>query len=150
MHRPAPSSLPPALRSRPPQRGETVVHLDYGLCRLGPHRRVELSDGPLDTVELRFRGGDTLNVPLTDAVRIWGYGASLPKRKLDPIGSKDWSERQDERMQELGLSLAAILARRQARQDASVDPIRFDDGIQSRAGEGFPHTLTDDQRAALD
>ncbi|MGB6319435.1 MAG: CarD family transcriptional regulator, partial [Litorimonas sp.] len=94
------SPLPADLQPRPPRRGETVVHLDYGLCRLGPHKRVELSDGAVDTVELRFRGGDRLGVPLSDAVRIWGYGASLPKNRLDPIGSQDWSDRQDDRMQE--------------------------------------------------
>ncbi|WP_298914458.1 helicase-related protein [uncultured Algimonas sp.] len=144
------TDLPPALRSRPPRRGETVVHLDYGLCRLGPHRRVELSDGALDTVELRFRGGDTLNVPLSDAVRIWAYGASLPKSGLDPIGSKDWSERQDERMAELGRSLSAILQKRRARLDSPVGAIPVDAALRERAGEGFAHPLTPDQLSALD
>ena len=94
------------------------MHLDYGLCRLGPHKRVDLSDGPVDTIELRFKDGDTLGVPLTDAVRLWAYGASVPKSGLDPIGSKDWSERQEERLAELGESLFALTRLQRERREA--------------------------------
>ncbi len=126
------------------------MHLDYGLCRLGPHKRVDLSDGPVDTIELRFKDGDTLGVPLTDAVRLWAYGASVPKSGLDPIGSKDWSERQEERLAELGESLFALTRLQRERREASGAAVRLPDGTVSRAGEGFPHDLTEGQHAALD
>ncbi|MEM7730276.1 MAG: helicase-related protein [Pseudomonadota bacterium] len=145
-----PTDLPPVLRSRPPARGEAVVHLDYGLCRLGPHRRMELSDGPVDTVELRFRGGDTLGVPLTDAVRLWAYGASLPKSRLDPIGSQDWSDQQDERLAELGESLSALVRLQRARIEAQGAALNMPDAAVERAAQGFGHTLTAGQQAALD
>ena len=140
--------LPALLSCPPPREGDAVVHLDYGLCRLGPARRLELSDGVVHTIELRFRDGDSLHVPVADAVRVWGYGAELPDGKLDALGTEDWAVGQVQRVRELGESLHTILDERRAReagQCASVDA----EPHLGAAGEGFAHVLTGDQEAAL-
>ena len=125
-----------------------MVHLDYGLCRLGPSRRLELSDGVVHTIELGFRDGDSLHVPVADAVRVWSYGAELPDSKLDALGTEDWAVGQIDRVRELGRSLHAILAERRLREAGECAKVDVE-AYLAAAGEGFAHTLTGDQEAAL-
>ena len=140
--------LPDLLTCPPPAEGDAVVHLDYGLCRLGPSRRLVLSDGVVHTIELGFRDGDSLHVPVADAVRVWSYGAELPDGKLDALGTEDWAVGQVERVRELGKSLHAILDERRAREAGTCAGVDVAAHLAA-AGQGFAHTLTGDQEAAL-
>ncbi len=137
------------LSTRPPVPGDTVVHLDYGLCRLGEARRVELSSGTLHTIELSFRGGETMHVPVSDAVRIWNYGADVPDNGLSEIGNESWAQDQAERMVEITASVRAMIARKRKRAQRTGAEIRVTDHRLSRAGKGFAHELTDCQSRAL-
>ena len=141
---------PTDLSTRPPVPGDTVVHLDYGLCRLGKARRVELSSGALHTIELTFRGGETMHVPVSDAVRLWNYGADVPDSQLSEVGSEAWAEEQAARIIDIAASIRAMQARRReldARADAAIS---LTDHRLDRAGEAFDHDLTDCQARVLE
>ena len=132
-----------------PVPGDTVVHLDFGLCRLVGLRRLELSDTTVDTITLLFKNGETRHVPVADSVRIWNYGAYVPDSGLDPLDNADWAARQVEVVTELRASMAALRKRRDARLARVGHGVAVTDDHIEAAGAGFAHELTDCQTAAL-
>jgi len=143
------ASLPAGLKSLPPVPGDVVVHLDYGLCRMGELEEVTLSDATLHTLTLTFRDDDTLRVPVSDAVRIWNYGAELTDNQLDQLGDPDWLEGQAERVSEIRESFRVLTDRRRAREARSGFSVTPTSAHLKLAARDFPHTLTDDQSLAL-
>ena len=134
----------------PPRPGDTVVHLDYGLCRMGGLRRLTLSDGTVDAVELRFREDGSRHVPIADAVRLWNYGAHLPVSSLDPMSDGGWAVRQAERVMELRDSIRELSERRDSRIRRTGHAVAITDPELRRAADGFAHSLTDCQSGALE
>ena len=134
----------------PPRAGDTAVHLDFGLCRVGRLDTTALSDATLRTLTLHFRGGEVRRVPVSDAVRVWNYGAFLPDSKLDPLDNEAWAARQVEVVGELRASMAALGERRDARLAREGHGLTIRPADLARAAEGFGHTLTQDQATALD
>ena len=125
------------------------MHLDFGLCRLGRLTTTELADTALRTLTLHFKGGEVRRVPVSDAVRIWNYGAYLPDSKLEPLDNAAWAARQVQVVTELRASMQRLGALRDARLARDGYGLDITDGRLARAGEGFGFDLTDDQTQAL-
>ena len=125
------------------------MHLDFGLCRLGRLETTHLSDTTLRTILLRFKDGEVRRVPVSDAVRIWNYGAHLPDSRLDPLDNAAWAARQVEVVTELRASMAVLGERRDARLGRDGFGVDITEARLERAGDGFGFELTGDQTRAL-
>jgi len=110
---------------------------------------LKTSEGHADFVELRFAKGETRHVPITDLVRIWSYGASLPKKKLDKVSGSDWIENQSVRLASAVQEIRHIKAAYKMRDATTGCGLKIVDEDLIKAAQGFAHDLTEDQRMAI-
>ena len=126
-----------------PRVGETVVHVDHGLCRLTGLRQV--SDE--DRLVLQFADGIELLVPPTAFDRLWRYGES--DCNLDRSGGSAWLKKRvaiEAELQQTAIHLYDAVA---ARHSATAPILRPDADRFAIIARSFPFALSNDQRAAI-
>ena len=126
-----------------PQVGETVVHVDHGVCRVVGLRPV----GDEDCLVLVFADQTEVLIPPTALDRVWRYGDA--GSQLDRAGSTSWLKRRVKIETELHETAARLQDRVEARLAATApvldpDPERF-----AAVARRFPFPLSNDQRAAI-
>ena len=125
-----------------PRVGETVVHVDHGVCRVVGLRAV----GDEDCLVLEFADQVEVLIPPTALDRVWRYGDC--GSQLDRAGGSSWLKRRVKIETELHETAAKLHDRVAARQAATApvllpDPERF-----AAVARRFPFPLSNDQRAA--
>lgn len=132
------------------QPGNYIVHESYGIGQFLGLKRLSVADGDVDCLEVVYRDGDKLLVPLEQIGQIQKYlspGGGNPQ--LDKIGGTSWSRRLSrvkKRAQEIAGRLAILYAERVVRKRPPLPP----SGKLSKAMEdSFPYEETPDQAAAI-
>ncbi|MCB9761528.1 MAG: transcription-repair coupling factor [Alphaproteobacteria bacterium] len=132
--------------------GDLVVHARHGIGRFHGLRRVDLGHGPEDMVQLEYRGGDRMYLPVHRLDQLYRYravgGAREPR--LDKLGGETWSLRKS-KVKDAVLKLAHELIELAARR--AVNPGQAYPGRSNRFRrfeESFPYTETPDQAAAIE
>ncbi|HYZ63696.1 MAG TPA: DEAD/DEAH box helicase, partial [Acetobacteraceae bacterium] len=143
----------PLLRPRPaaalatgddaPRVGETVVHLEHGVCRLTGLSAVEDED----RIALEFAGGVELLIAPDELDRVWRYGEG--GASLDRIGGEAWHEKRQEIERELAGTAEQLAKAAAARAAAEAPALRPDPERYALVTRRFPHLLSPDQRAAI-
>jgi transcription-repair coupling factor (superfamily II helicase) len=125
--------------------GDVVVHEDFGIGVVAGLEGLDAGDA----IALDYAKGGRRLVPVTEADRIWRYGADADAVTLDALDGSSWQKRRgaiDAAIAESARELAAIAAERDAR---TTDPIAPDASVYERFASGFAFTETPDQARAI-
>ncbi|MCK5787027.1 MAG: transcription-repair coupling factor [Candidatus Sabulitectum sp.] len=132
------------------QPGNYIVHESYGIGQFIGLKRLSVADGDVDCLEVSYRDGDKLMVPLEQIGQIQKYltpGGGNPQ--LDKIGGSSWGKRLSrvkKRAQEIAGRLAILYAERTVRKrEPFPPPGRFTKAME----ESFPYEETPDQASAI-
>ncbi len=126
-----------------PRVGDTVVHVDHGICRLTGLRQV----GEEDCLVLIFADGTELLIPPTALDRVWRYGDT--GSTLDRAGGGAWLKKRVKIEKELTDTAAKLQARMAERQAATAPVMQPDIERFNAVARRFPFPLSNDQRAAI-
>ncbi|TKD50118.1 helicase-related protein [Sphingomonas baiyangensis] len=133
--------------------GDVVIHEDHGLAVVDGVRPLPGGDGEdaaSDAIALTYAGDAIRLVPVSEADRIWRYGAEADAVRLDKLDGSTWQKRRrdiDAAIAETARGLTAIAAERAERSAPVLDPKPAD--YESFAA-GFPYSETPDQQAAIE
>jgi transcription-repair coupling factor (superfamily II helicase) len=132
------------------QPGNYIVHESYGIGQFLGLKRLSVSEGDVDCLEVVYRDGDKLMVPLEQICQIQKYltpGGGNPQ--LDKIGGTAWNSRLSrvkKRAEEIAGRLAILYAERTVRKRPPFPP----PGRMTKAMEdSFPYEETPDQAVAI-
>ena len=152
--RPQPSDAPrlaPWRRLRSLQKGDFVVHTDYGIGRFEGMEKIEILGSERECVVLSYEGGDRVYVPLERMDRIEKYSSregAVPR--LSRLGTAEWERlkhRTKERAKELARELIRTNAERKLRAGHAFSP---DNQWQRELEASFPFEETPDQVRAIE
>jgi transcription-repair coupling factor (superfamily II helicase) len=126
--------------------GDVIVHEDFGIgCVDGLDT---LPDGG-DAIVLRYAKDARRLVPVSEADRVWRYGADADQVTLDTLDGGSWQKRRgaiDQAIAESARGLAALAAERDARTTDAIIP---DPAAYEKFASGFAFTETPDQARAI-
>ncbi|MCD4706196.1 MAG: transcription-repair coupling factor [Candidatus Sabulitectum sp.] len=130
--------------------GNYIVHESYGIGQFLGLKRLSIADGDVDCLEVVYRDGDKLLVPLEQIGQVQKYltpGGGNPQ--LDKIGGTAWNKRLSrvkKRAQEIAGRLAILYAERTVRKRPPFPP---PGRLSKSMEESFPYEETPDQAAAI-
>lgn len=131
--------------------GDYVVHNDYGIGLFAGLVRLEIEGISREFIEIHYRDGDKLYVPVEDLKLVQRYtpvGPNLPP--LDKLGSQSWEktkERTRKAVEKLARDLLELYARRKATPGYSFSP----GGLWEEEFEKtFPYEETEDQLKSIE
>jgi transcription-repair coupling factor (superfamily II helicase) len=130
--------------------GDFVVHTDYGIGVFQGLRRVEVQGQGREFIELHYRDGDKLLVPVEDLNLVQKFsksGAELPP--LDKLGTNTWEKtrtRAKKAVEAVAKELVELYAKRRA-----VKGHAFSSGgvWDEEFGKTFEYEETDDQLRSI-
>ncbi|NOZ57811.1 MAG: transcription-repair coupling factor [Calditrichaeota bacterium] len=143
--------LAPWRRLRALQKGDFVVHTDYGIGRFEGMEKIQILGSERECVVLSYEGGDRVYVPLERMDRIEKYSSregAVPK--LSRLGTAEWERlkhRTKERAKELARELIRTNAERKLRAGHAFSP---DNHWQRELEASFPFEETPDQVRAIE
>jgi transcription-repair coupling factor (superfamily II helicase) len=131
--------------------GDLVVHSDHGIGRFTGFRRVPVEGRELEMLVLRYRGDDTLLVPVerADLIQKHSSGDVDADPKLDRLGGTTWSRRKarvKKAIREMAAELLRLAAVRRAASGYAFSP---DSPWQHEFEDAFEYELTPDQERAV-
>ena len=131
--------------------GDVVVHETFGIGVVEGLETLSDAGGALsgDAISLRYAKEGRRLVPVSEADRLWRYGADADAVTLDALDGSTWQKRRgaiDAAIAESARALAAMAAEREA---IRTDPILPPAAAYERFAAGFPFTETPDQARAI-
>lgn len=131
--------------------GDVVVHEDHGIAVISGIEPLPLLEGSAqDAIALEFAGAARRLVPVSDAGRIWRYGADPEAVALDKLDGSSWIKRRETLDGELAETAKALIALPHQRAARTVPAIAADPDVYERFVAGFPYSETADQTRAID
>jgi len=130
--------------------GDYVVHTDYGIGVFQGLRRVEVEGKGREFIELRYRDGDKLLVPVEDLNLVQKFAKAGPELPpLDKLGTNTWEKtrtRAKKAVEAVAKELVELYARRKA-----VKGHAFASGGEwdVEFGKTFEYEETDDQLRSI-
>lgn len=142
-------SDPSALLQAPELRiGDVVVHEDHGISVVSGLQG--MGEGEGEAIVLRFAADGRRLVPVTEADRLWRYGADEEAVTLDKLDGSSWEKRRLDIVKgvaETARGLVALAAERERTEAPALEP-KSDQYEQFAAS--FPFTETADQARAIE
>lgn len=146
----APKSKPFISHFQDLKAGDYVVHNDYGIGKFLGLEKMDYDGKSQDFIELLYRDGDKLFVPVEDLYLVQKYsqvGASLPS--LNKLGTASWEKvksRTKKAIEEMATELLKLYAQRKASKGYAFDP----PGEWEKDFEkAFEYNETDDQKKSI-
>ncbi len=131
------------------QKGEYVVHLDYGIARFDGLIRCKAFGREYDCVRLLFKDG-VLDVPTYNLYLIERFNVDKPIINLSSLSQETWRKRKL-KIQLKAYKLARdILEIHAKRKKISKKPYKPTPEIEERIALDFPYIETEDQKRAID
>ncbi|ONF97089.1 Transcription-repair-coupling factor [Sphingomonas jeddahensis] len=131
--------------------GDTVIHEDHGIGVVAGIEALPESEGVAgDTIKLHYAKEAVRLVPVSEADRLWRYGAEDDAVTLDTLDGKSWHARRGEiaaAIAETARSLTELAAERADRTAPVLDPPV---AAYERFAAGFPFSETADQLTAIE
>jgi transcription-repair coupling factor (superfamily II helicase) len=130
--------------------GDYVVHGDYGIGVFRGLRRVEVEGKGREFIELHYRDGDKLLVPVEDLNFVQKFSRSGPETPpLDKLGTNTWEKtrtRARKAVEAVAKDLVELYARRKAVKGHAFSPGgEWDEEF----GKTFEYEETDDQLRSI-
>jgi len=130
--------------------GDVVVHEDFGIGMVAGLEAMEADAEDLgDAVVLEYAGGGRRLMPVSDADRLWRYGADADAVTLDKLDGSSWEKRRgaiDLAIAESARGLTVLAKERDGRSAPVLAP---EAAAYERFASGFPFTETPDQARAI-
>ena len=126
-----------------PRIGDTVVHLDHGVCRLTGIRTVEAED----RIALEFADGVELLIAADELARVWRYGDG--GGSLDRLGGESWRARGRRSRPSWHAPPKPWPSAQQCADNLKRPPCIRRPPRFAQIARRFPYPLSQDQRAAI-
>jgi transcription-repair coupling factor (superfamily II helicase) len=132
------------------QAGDHVVHTDYGIGVFRGLQRLEVEGKGREFIELHYRDGDMLLVPVEDLNLVQKFskaGAELPP--LDKLGTNTWEKtrtRAKKAVEAVAKELVELYARRRAMKG---HPFSSGGEWEEEFGKTFEYEETEDQLRSI-
>ncbi|MBX7527178.1 transcription-repair coupling factor [Qipengyuania vesicularis] len=129
--------------------GDLIVHTEHGIGKYLGLEPVTVGKSKHDCVQLEYRGGDKLFIPVENIDVLSRYGSSEEAVMLDRLGGEAWQKRRarlKERIREIAGELMQVAAQR-ALKKAPV--LEVEDGVYNQFLDRFQYEETDDQDRAI-
>ena len=131
--------------------GDVVIHEEHGLAMVAGLQPLPADEGDGgDAITLTYADDAVRLVPVSEADRIWRYGADEDAVKLDKLDGSSWHKRRreiDAAIADTARALTAMAADRAGRTAPVLDPPAAD---YERFAAGFPFSETADQLTAIE
>ena len=132
-------------------KGDYVVHINYGIGRFIGIDRIKSSGTERDYIHLEYAGEETVFIPIEQVNLIQRYiGGEGKAPHLDHIGGKGWEARKSKARraaEELAARLIKLYSRR---QNAKGFAFPSDTDMQMEFEAAFPYDETDDQLRCIE
>ncbi|MCW3798435.1 helicase-related protein [Sphingomonas sp. BN140010] len=145
---PAVSVEVPLLEASEVRIGDVVVHEDHGIAIVAGLQT--LPDDGGEAIVLRFAGDARRLVPVTEADRLWRYGADEDAVTLDKLDGSSWEKRRLEILSSIAETARGLVALAAERMKQSAPVLEPDAAVYERFASGFPFTETADQARAIE
>ena len=129
--------------------GDLIVHTEHGIGKYLGLEPIAVGKSKHDCVQLEYRGGDKLFIPVENIDVLSRYGSSEDLVQLDRLGGEAWQKRRarlKERIREIAGELMLVAAQR-ALKKAPV--LEVEEGPYNQFLDRFPWEETDDQERAI-
>ncbi|WP_394270635.1 transcription-repair coupling factor [Qipengyuania sp.] len=129
--------------------GDLIVHTDHGIGKYLGLQPITVGKSQHDCVQLEYKGGDKLFIPVENIDVLSRYGSSEEAVMLDRLGGEAWQKRRarlKERIREIAGELMLVAAQR-ALKHAPV--LEVDESSYNQFLDRFPWEETEDQDRAI-
>ena len=129
--------------------GDLIVHTEHGIGKYLGLEPVSVGKSKHDCVQLEYKGGDKLFIPVENIDVLSRYGSSEEAVMLDRLGGEAWQKRRarlKERIREIAGELMQVAAQR-ALKKAPV--LEVDEPTYNQFLDRFQYEETDDQDRAI-
>ncbi|MDG5748538.1 transcription-repair coupling factor [Qipengyuania sp. XHP0207] len=130
--------------------GDLIVHTEHGIGKYLGLEPIPVGKSKHDCVQLEYKGGDKLFIPVENIDVLSRYGSSEEAVQLDRLGGEAWQKRRarlKERIREIAGELMQVAAQR-ALKKAPV--LEVEDGSYNQFLDRFQYEETDDQERAIE
>jgi transcription-repair coupling factor (superfamily II helicase) len=130
--------------------GDLIVHTEHGIGKYLGLEPIPVGKSKHDCVQLEYKGGDKLFIPVENIDVLSRYGSSEEAVMLDRLGGEAWQKRRarlKERIREIAGELMQVAAQR-ALKKAPV--LEVEDGTYNQFLDRFQYEETDDQERAIE
>ncbi|MEZ5679749.1 MAG: transcription-repair coupling factor [Erythrobacter sp.] len=129
--------------------GDLIVHTEHGIGKYLGLEAIAVGKSKHDCVQLEYRGGDKLFIPVENIDVLSRYGSSEEAVMLDRLGGEAWQKRRarlKERIREIAGELLKVAAQRALRK---APVLEVEPGPYNQFLDRFPWEETDDQDRAI-
>ncbi|MDG6079718.1 transcription-repair coupling factor [Erythrobacter litoralis] len=130
--------------------GDLIVHTEHGIGKYLGLEPVSVGKSKHDCVQLEYKGGDKLFIPVENIDVLSRYGSSEEAVMLDRLGGEAWQKRRarlKERIREIAGELMLVAAQRALKQAPIYE---VEEGPYNQFLDRFPWQETDDQERAIE
>ncbi|MEM7664703.1 MAG: transcription-repair coupling factor [Pseudomonadota bacterium] len=130
-------------------RGDLVVHVEHGIGKYLGLEPVPVGKSQHDCVQLEYKGGDKLFIPVENIDVLSRYGSSEEAVMLDRLGGEAWQKRRA-KLKERITAIAGELMKVAAERALKKAPVfEAEEASFNQFVDRFPWEETDDQDAAI-
>ncbi|MBX7495895.1 transcription-repair coupling factor [Qipengyuania sp. 6B39] len=129
--------------------GDLIVHTEHGIGKYLGLEPIPVGKSKHDCVQLEYRGGDKLFIPVENIDVLSRYGSSEEAVQLDKLGGEAWQKRRarlKERIREIAGELMQVAAQRALRK---APVLEVEEGPYNQFLDRFQYEETDDQDRAI-
>ena len=130
--------------------GDLIVHTEHGIGKYLGLEPIAVGKSKHDCVQLEYKGGDKLFIPVENIDVLSRYGSSEEAVMLDRLGGEAWQKRRarlKERINEIAGELMQVAAQRALRK---APVFEIDEGPFNQFLDRFQYDETDDQERAIE
>jgi transcription-repair coupling factor (superfamily II helicase) len=130
--------------------GDLIVHTEHGIGKYLGLEPVNVGKSKHDCVQLEYKGGDKLFIPVENIDVLSRYGSSEDAVMLDRLGGEAWQKRRarlKERIREIAGELMQVAAQRALKKAPVFD---VDEASFNQFLDRFQYEETDDQERAIE
>ncbi|GAB5351088.1 transcription-repair coupling factor [Qipengyuania sp. 483] len=130
--------------------GDLIVHTEHGIGKYLGLEPVTVGKSKHDCVQLEYKGGDKLFIPVENIDVLSRYGSSEDAVVLDRLGGEAWQKRRarlKERIREIAGELMQVAAERALRK---APVLEVDEPTYNQFLDRFQYEETDDQERAIE
>ena len=130
--------------------GDLIVHTEHGIGKYLGLEPIAVGKSKHDCVQLEYKGGDKLFIPVENIDVLSRYGSSEEAVMLDRLGGEAWQKRRarlKERINEIAGELMQVAEQRALRK---APVFEIDEGPFNQFLDRFQYDETDDQERAIE
>ena len=129
--------------------GDLIVHTDHGIGKYLGLEPIPVGKSQHDCVQLEYRGGDKLFIPVENIDVLSRYGSSEEAVQLDKLGGEAWQKRRAQLKERIRAIAGELMQTAAARALRKAPVLEAEDGPYNQFLDRFPWEETDDQERAI-